>query len=423
MSKKSKIAQEKPRVSPENNRVKQTRDEPAFDVFPRSSSRRRFFGAVGAAGVLGATGLLSQGRLSPFGPAVYAAEAGNDFARPANLRAGSQLDSRFPVAFAEPVSQGLKLVMEFYTALVNRDVRAIAATLHFPFAIYEDIEPLVFQTQAEFIANPPPTLNTTGRGFTRIGAGSYDLLEAVNVHLYCPVGGVYSLHYARYNNQGFKLFDCEGVYSVTNNDGRWAIQLISTIWHEQEYKDNEYPDAEMTARVGSQGYLSAFGYHDEALLNDLTKGRGSFEPELPEGTRTAGVNFGYGPRERSQNARDNDPMRGWKVTGVKSRLTVGQVVHPTGNEAYDTRLDEFSDLAGGAVGEYSYTRLRPERPLVIHATHDKAHVLSGYWRYTNDGTLISETRGVGIRIWKAGNWGGVGGLGQVTHHDRSNTAA
>jgi hypothetical protein len=61
------------------------------------------------------------------------------------------------------------------------------------------------------------------------------------------------------------------------------------------------------------------------------------------------------------------------------------------------------------------------RPITIHATHDKAYTLSGYLRYTADGNLISETRGVGIRIYKAGHWSSAGGLGQVTHHDRSNS--
>ena len=63
----------------------------------------------------------------------------------------------------------------------------------------------------------------------------------------------------------------------------------------------------------------------------------------------------------------------------------------------------------------------PVRPVVIHATHDKAHTLAGYFRYTADGTLISETRSVGIRIYKVGHWGSAGSLGQVTHHDRSNS--
>ncbi|MEX0619251.1 MAG: hypothetical protein WDZ76_09330 [Pseudohongiellaceae bacterium] len=392
---------------------------PRGEAAPSNPGRRRFFATAGAAGMLGAFGTL--GSLDgAIGRKVFAQGGEYDFARPTNLRPGGQLDSRFPVSFAETIPEGLRLVVAYFTAMSQRDLAGVADLLHFPFAIYEDIEPLVFETREDFMSNPPPTLNSTGRGLSRIGEGSYDLLESVDVHLYCPVGGVFSLTYTRYNAQGNKLFDCDGIYSVTNNDGRWAIQLISTLWHERGYEGNEYPDAEMSDRVGGQGYLAAFGYNDEALLNDLSTGRGSFEPELPVGTKRAGVSFGYGPRDRSQNARDNDPMAGWRVSGVESRLNVSEVTEQTGTGTTNTRLAEFSALAGGAVGEYSYTRLRPDRPLVIHATHDKAHVLNGYWRYTADGTLISETRGVGIRIWKAGNWGDAGGLGQVTHHDRSN---
>jgi hypothetical protein len=264
-------------------------------------------------------------------------------------------------------------------------------------------------------------LNATGKGKSRVAKGSYDLLESVNVHLYCPVGGVFYVSFTRYTADGNKLLDCDGIFSVTNNDGRWAIQLVSTMFHERGFESNLYPDAEETHRIGSQSYLAAFGYRDEKLLNDLSTGRGSYEPELPIGTKRASVNFGYGPRERSRDARNGNPMAGWRTAGIKSRLNVSEITAQTGAGTTNTNLAEFVELAGGSVGEYDYTRLRPERPLVIHATHDKAHTLGGYWRYTADGQLISETRSVGIRIYKGGRWGDVGGLGQVTHHDRSNS--
>ena len=106
---------------------------------------------------------------------------------------------------------------------------------------------------------------------------------------------------------------------------------------------------------------------------------------------------------------------------MKSRLLVSTVSEESRRRGITTNLAEFIELAGGAVGDYAYTRDRPVRPITIHATHDKAHTLGGYLRYTADGTLISETRSVGIRIYKEGQWGSGGGLGQVTHHDRSNS--
>jgi hypothetical protein len=379
-------------------------------------TRRELFANVAAfttAAAFGATALAPH--------EVQAQSRAGEFPKPPNLQKGGQLDSRFPVSFAATVSNGLRLVTEYFTAQSQRDLPALAKTLHFPFAIYEEIEPIVIASERDFLASPPATLNSTGKGKTRIAKGSYDLLEGVNVHLYCPVGGVFSLRFARYTADGNKLLDCDGLFSVTNNDGRWAIQLVSTMFHERGYENNRYQDAEETHRIGSQGYLAAFGYRNEALLNDLSTGRGSYEPELPVGTKRASVNFGYGPRDRSRDARNGNPMAGWKTTGIKSRLSVSQVTAQSGTGSTNTNLNEFIELAGGAVGEYDYTRLLPDRPLVIHATHDKAHTLGGYWRYTADGQLISETRSVGIRIYKGGRWGDAGGLGQVTHHDRSNS--
>jgi hypothetical protein len=394
---------------------------------PHGIDRRAFVRAVGAAGMAGVAGVAAA-------PRVRAAQAGQtgagrqaaaapEFPKPATLGQGAQLDSRFPVSFATPVAESFKLVTEYFTALGQRDLTALGRTLHFPFAIYEDIEPIVVSSAAELASNPPPTLNSTGRGKSRIMQGSYDLLESMNVHLYCPVGTVISLTFTRYTPDGRTLLRCDGVYSVTNNDGRWAIQLASTIFHEADFLGVGYPDAEQADIRGNQNYLAAFGYGNEAILNDPKTSRGSYEEPLPVGTRTASVNFGYGPRERSRDAREGRPTDGWRTKGVRSRLNVSTVTEESRNRVIATNLPEFIELAGGAVGQYAYTRDRPVRPMTIHATHDKAHTLNRYLRYTADGNLISETRGVGIRIYKAGHWGSAGGLGQVTHHDRSNSRA
>jgi hypothetical protein len=364
---------------------------------------------------------LAPGLVNPLSAQPAAQAGAAEFPAPPGLRKGAQLDSRFPVSFATPVSQGLRLITEYFTALSERNLEAIARTLHFPFAIYEDIEPVVVQSAADFMSNPPPSLNGTGKGKTRINPGSYDLLESINVHLYCPIGGAFSLSFTRYTPDGHKLLACDGMYGVTNNDGRWAIQMASTIVHEVDFLGVAYPDAEAADIRGNQNYLAAFGYGNEAALNDPKSSRGSYEAPLPVGTRTASVNFGYGPRERSRDAREGRPTIGWRTKGVRSRLGVSTVTEESRNRAITTNLAEFIELAGGAVGPYAYTRDRPVRPVTIHATHDKAHTLGGYLRYTADGSLISETRSVGIRIYKNGQWGSAGGFGQVTHHDRSNS--
>jgi hypothetical protein len=388
----------------------------------RGLNRREFVRTVGSAGIAGAVGGLTPGLVAA-AAGQPAAQAGGapEFPVPPALRKGAQLDSRFPVSFATPVTQGLRLMTEYFTALSERNLEAVARTLHFPFAIYEDIEPIVVQSAADFVSNPPPSLNGAGKGRTKIKPGSYDLLESINVHLYCPVGGAFSLSFSRYTPDGHKLLLCDGMYGVTNNDGRWAIQMASTIVHEVDFLGVAYPDAEAADIRGNQNYLAAFGYGNEAALNDPRTSRGAYESPLPVGTRTACVNFGYGPRERSRDAREGRPTIGWRTKGVRSRLGVSTVTEESRNRGITTNLAEFIELAGGAVGPYAYTRDRPVRPVTIHATHDKAHTLGGYLRYTADGSLISETRSVGIRIYKNGQWGSAGGFGQVTHHDRSNS--
>ena len=79
--------------------------------------RREFVKTMGAAGALGA--------MAPAAGAAPAAQAGgvSEFPRPSTLRAGAQLDSRFPVSFAAPVTEGLRLVTEYFTALSQREPR------------------------------------------------------------------------------------------------------------------------------------------------------------------------------------------------------------------------------------------------------------------------------------------------------------
>ena len=396
---------------------------PSGNVRPATRvGRRQFVHAVGAAGVAGAFGAAAR-------PVAYTQTAGREqpagtapeFAAPATLRKGAQLDSRFPVSFAVPVSEGFRLVTEYFSALSQRNLEGISRDVALPVRSLREHRADRSRERAGLPLEPAAVTERDREGEEQDHPGSYDLLESMNVHLYCPIGGVFSLSFTRYTPDGHKLLACDGIYSVTNNDGRWAIQLASTIVHEVDFLGVGYPDAEAADIRRNQNYLGAFGYRNEAALNDPASSRGSYEPPLPVGTRVASVNFAYGPRERSRDAREGRPMDGWRTKGVKSRLQVSTVTEESRNRAITTNLAEFIELAGGAVGEYRLHARFPYRPILIHATHDKAHSLNGYLRYTADGRLISETRGVGIRIYKNGAWGSAGGLGQVTHHDRSNS--
>ena len=66
-------------------------------------------------------------------------------------------------------------------------------------------------------------------GQSQILPGSYDLLNGLELQTFSPVGAGLSMSFIRYTQDGRKLATCEGIYAVTNNEGKWAIELVSTF--------------------------------------------------------------------------------------------------------------------------------------------------------------------------------------------------
>jgi len=129
---------------------------------------------------------------------------------------------------------------------------------------------------------------------------------------------------------------------------------------------------------------------------------------------------------------------GWRIAGVTSRLNVSQGNQGGGGPQTPPEPDpdfpmfnvgynfaEFAEWAGGNVGTWGDTWSSPHTPRILgngrHVDRQKAHTMGGYVRHTPDLTMISETRGVSIRVFRDGRWQGGGGISQVTYHDRSNS--
>jgi hypothetical protein len=292
-------------------------------------------------------------------------------------------------------------------ALARRDAAAMAAQMHFPFAIFEGTEPVVVERVESFLEAPPASLDVAQRGASEVLAGSYDLLDRLELLLFCPVAAGLSLSFTRYSPDGHKLCQCDGVYAVTDNDGAWGIELASTIFTPAAEIGQTYNDAvEANLRRG-RDWMLGYSLRDQGLLNS---------------TRRPGRNANiviYGPRERAGAARGGDPMAGYVTKGIKSRLRVADVTAEAIARA-DANFAEFAGWAGGGVGEWGYTMNHPDAR-VLHACPNKAHTLSGYIRYTRD-HQISETRGLGVSVYRNNVWTPAGGLGNVMlHHDRSNS--
>jgi hypothetical protein len=366
--------------------------------------RRRALQAVAGAGALGVVGTLVGGSAAkaqiPIPPGYPA--------KPETISPIGQLDARYPVTYEVAVPEAFRVITQWFAGVARRDPRAMAQSMHFPFAIYEDIDPVVVDSAGQFLAAPPASLNFTGRGATQVQPGSYDILDTMQVHTWSPVAVGLSLQFDRFTHDGHKLAHCHGIYAITNNDGKWGLELASTIYTPVDEIGVEYKDAEEWALRRGEDWMLGYNLRDQSVLNSTRRPRKSASIAV------------YGPRDRAGNARAGNPMAGYEWKGVKSRLRVHQSTAEEIARA-DANFDQFAQWAGGGVGQWQYTLNHPQAR-VLYASATKAHDVGGYLRYTADHTLISETRGLGVLTYKDNEWAGSGFIGNmILHHDRTNS--
>jgi hypothetical protein len=370
------------------------------------------------------------------------ANAAEELPKPAGLREAGMLDARFPVYYETSVAVAMPLLTRYFAALSRRDMREVAQTLHFPYATYEGTEPIVYQSAQEFISNPPPSMNESAKPDSQLRPGTYDIMDNLQLQTFNPVNVGLELCYTRYRADGYKIGINQGIYAITNNDGKWGIQLSSIIFTPTEYIGQTYNDAvEAHLRQGRTG-MAAFGERDYDLLTHLGWGAGS-----RESTHTrASIAGAPGATSFFLSAWSGKPMEPYNSKGRTSRLSV---VGPNRNSNADLAVTSnkeltdletemgpsnivtksgkpgwFFEMAGGGVGHYAYT-MDLNQSKVLHAGPEKAHAIGGYIRYTHDNIFISETRSLGIMIYdlRDGVWESSGGLGQSMRRDRTNDAS
>jgi len=216
---------------------------------------------------------------------------------------------------------------------------------------------------------------------------------------------------------------------VTNNDGRWAIQMASTIYTPANQMNVEYRDAVEHQLRSGRDWMMGWSYSDGKLLN-MRPGSPGKQASIAGGTGgdlTGGAvterGGGPGADYFLRSAEANKPMALYGTKGVKSRLAVREVTgggsRGTGENYTPDRFERFDKLASGQVGKYGYTLVLPNQR-VLHATVNKAHTFGGYIRYTGESVMISETRSLGIITYNYGQWGSAGSFGQSMYRDRSN---
>jgi hypothetical protein len=329
-----------------------------------------------------------------------------DPVKPDGLRPLAQLDARFPVAFETTVPEAMRILTQYFAALSRRDLEGMAETLHVPFATYEGAEPVVVESREQLLREPPQSMNVTGRGPSHIQPGAFDILAGIELHVFNPVGAGCSLTYSRFDRDGRRILQCQGIYAVTNNDGRWGIELISTLFTPAAAIGVAYNDAAEAALRRGRDWMLGYTLRDQQMLNSTHQ----------LGWRANVVLSS--PRANAGNARGGDPMAEYRVRGVKSRLRVTETT-PDSIARMDANFEQFATWAGGGVGQWAYTISLPGARL-LHASPNKAHTFGGYIRYTAESRPTSETHSLGIMTYKNGRWGSAGGIGVMMYHDYTN---
>jgi len=326
--------------------------------------------------------------------------------KPEGIHPLGQPDARFPVFYRDSVPNGLRVMSELFAAIATRDLEAVADLMHYPFATYEGTEADVIETREQFLASPPKSLNVSGEGASHIQPGAYDLLDSIEVLVYNPVGAGLAMTYSRFGEGGHKILRCEGIYAVTNNDGRWGVQMMSTIFTPREALNVRYSDVEQAAARRGHDWMLGYTLRDQSVLNST---------QIPGRRASAGLG---NPRLNAGSARGGDPMAGYKIEGVTTRLAVTDATQES-IDAADANFPQFAEWAGGGVGQWDYTVNLPQAR-VLHATVDKAHVFTGYVRFTGDSRMTSETHSLSITAYRGGKWGMGGGFGVMMYHDFTN---
>src|SRR5580658_10321192 len=131
-------------------------------------ARRSFLKGTAVAGMMGAVGVSLaaaepapplQNKWTPSTDKLPAdiqadlarrAKLTEELPKPAGLRPNAQLDARFPVYYKTPVGESFRLLTDYFAAFASRDVQGVASLMHFPYATFEGIEPIVYQTAQDF---------------------------------------------------------------------------------------------------------------------------------------------------------------------------------------------------------------------------------------------------------------------------------
>jgi hypothetical protein len=304
---------------------------------------------------------------------------------------------------------------------------------------------VVIESAEQLIAHAPPSMNmsenparfTDHDGYVK--AGSYDVIGGIEIFNSDNARVNMALTYDRYGKNGKRLLRCEGIYCVTNNDGKWAIQLMSTIFTPSDMVGTTYEDTIAACARLREDHCLAFDVND---ANDFIRTN-----QFGTNAAMSDVSFSL----LQNNAIKGDPMATYKVKGVKTRLITRDVnaesILGPGPEPIDNNLDnpgnpqprrnrgnagsnaDFSRSARemyakiGHGVKWGFISGAPVGHRVVHHSMNKAHMYSGVTRFTPAGEEINTTMELDVVTYKKAHWGIPGSpltFAYITTHDRVN---
>lgn len=401
---------------------------PRVDLGRRGLLTGAGVGLIGVAGAATPLVALAQGRSPAAAAGSGLCTAGSlpgDMNAPPNpgLKKGDLLDARYRVSYERSVPAAVTVLTQHFAALSARNLGAIADTLHFPFAVHEQFTirmPVVVRTREAFMANPPASVGTTLKPVrfkqdSWLRPGLYDVLVGIEVIHFDPVMCSAAMTYDRYDENGKLVHRCYGVYLVTNNDGKWAIQVFSTIFTPAQDIGVEWPDALAQAFRPRMDHVLGIWDNDYDIL-----------PEKTRHTSYPRVGVTGGGIGNMTDAANNDPMGPYNPRGVKTRLSIqdGPPANPPqqrprdpNRTRWDGVQDGFEEISKGERGG-STTKMRDAR--VLHHNSNKVHVIIGVERWNTSGEELSVTQQVEIVSYKHGRWARDMDFGYFNTHARIN---
>jgi hypothetical protein len=378
------------------------------DTKAGETDRRTFIKGAAATGLLGAVGMAS---LHP--QSTEAAQSGQETngqvprTRESRPAIGPAMDMRNPESYAA-VPDATRVVMDHFKALSQRDLKGVADTLHFPYGTFEQTDAVVVNAADDLMRNAPASLNmtTNPQRFTDhdgyINPGSYDVFGGIEVFNADPVQVNLAMSYDRFSPSGDWLLRCDGVYCVTNNDGKWAIQLMSTIFTPGRMVGTEFSDSVAAAKRLREIHTWSF--------------QTAWQPGVWANVRQLGRNLGI---RAARDAYHGFATGSSANNVVKNRLQVSDFTQ----ERLDAISTDFKSTREKwkalGLGNWGWDWGAGPPARVVHQSVNKVHMYQGASRFTAGGEFISNSEEIDVVTLVHGRWGLAGILGYIMNHDRS----